>query len=81
MIPPDLVKEYLKRIIYLCTLSNYKFTFKRLSVFLGEKLIFFVFVFETGFLCSPGCPGTHFVDQAGFELRYPPAFAPPECWD
>jgi hypothetical protein len=30
---------------------------------------------ETGFLCSPGCPGTHFVDQAGFELRNPPASA------
>ena len=42
-------------------------------------LFFFVFVFvlffETGFLCSPGCPGTHSVDQAGFELRNPPAFA------
>ena len=25
-------------------------------------------------LCSPGCPGTHFVDQAGLELRNPPAF-------
>jgi hypothetical protein len=24
-------------------------------------------------LYSPGCPGTHFVDQAGFELRNPPA--------
>ncbi|EDL29934.1 mCG148039 [Mus musculus] len=24
-------------------------------------------------LCSPGCPGTHFVDQAGLELRNPPA--------
>ncbi len=22
-------------------------------------------------LCSPGCPGTHFVDQAGLELRLP----------
>jgi hypothetical protein len=26
-------------------------------------------------LCSPGCPGTHFVDQAGFELRNPSASA------
>ena len=26
-------------------------------------------------LYSPGCPGTHFVDQAGLELRYPPASA------
>jgi hypothetical protein len=26
-------------------------------------------------LCSLGCPGTHFVDQAGLELRNPPASA------
>jgi hypothetical protein len=26
-------------------------------------------------LCSPGCPGTQFVDQAGLELRNPPASA------
>jgi hypothetical protein len=26
-------------------------------------------------LCSPGCPGTHFVDQAGPEIRNPPASA------
>jgi hypothetical protein len=25
------------------------------------------------FLCSPGCPGTHFVDQAGLQLRNLPA--------
>jgi hypothetical protein len=25
--------------------------------------------------CSPGCPGTHFVDQAGFKLRNLPASA------
>jgi hypothetical protein len=24
-------------------------------------------------LYSPGCPGAHFVDQAGLELRNPPA--------
>ncbi len=28
-------------------------------------------------LYSPGCPGTHFVDQVGLELRNPPASAPP----
>jgi hypothetical protein len=35
-------------------------------------LVGFVF-FETGFLCVAlaGCPGTHFVDQAGLELRNP----------
>jgi hypothetical protein len=26
-------------------------------------------------LCSPGCPGTHFVDQDGLELRNLPASA------
>jgi hypothetical protein len=26
-------------------------------------------------LCSPGCPGTHSIDQAGLELRNPPASA------
>ena len=26
-------------------------------------------------LCSPGCPGAHSVDQAGLELRDPPASA------
>jgi hypothetical protein len=26
-------------------------------------------------LYSPGCPGTHFVDQAGLEFRNPPASA------
>jgi hypothetical protein len=26
-------------------------------------------------LYGPGCPGTHFVDQAGLELRNPPASA------
>jgi hypothetical protein len=24
-------------------------------------------------LCSPGCPGTHSVDQTGLKLRDPPA--------
>jgi hypothetical protein len=26
-------------------------------------------------VCSPGCPRTHSVDQAGLELRNPPASA------
>jgi hypothetical protein len=26
-------------------------------------------------LCSPDCPGTHFVDQAGLKLRNPPSSA------
>jgi hypothetical protein len=38
------------------------------------------FLFGTGFLHSPGCPETYYVDQAGLELRDPPAFAS-ECYD
>jgi hypothetical protein len=41
-------------------------------------LLFFVclFVFQDRVsLCSLGCPGTHSVDQAGLELRDPPASA------
>jgi hypothetical protein len=45
--------------------------------------VLFVFVFCFCFLfyqdrvslCSPGCPGTHSVDQAGLELRNLPASA------
>jgi hypothetical protein len=37
---------------------------------------FFFLVFRVRVsLCSPDCPGTHFVDQAGLELRNPPASA------
>jgi hypothetical protein len=37
---------------------------------------FFCLVFRDRVsLCSPGCPGTHSVDQAGLELRNPPASA------
>jgi hypothetical protein len=39
-------------------------------------LFCFVFLFRDRVsLCSPGCPGTHSVDQAGLELRNPPASA------
>ena len=31
-------------------------------------------------LCSPGCPGTHSVEQDGLELRNPPASAS-QSWD
>jgi hypothetical protein len=44
------------------------------------RQLFFFFLFGFFFqdkdsLYSPGCPGTHFVDQAGLELRNPPASA------
>jgi hypothetical protein len=42
----------------------------------GWGLCLFVLVFGDRIsLYSPGCPGTHFVDQAGLELRNPPASA------
>jgi hypothetical protein len=39
-------------------------------LFLNKLLVLF---FKTVSLCSPGCPGTHSVDQAGLELRDSPA--------
>jgi hypothetical protein len=45
-------------------------------VFVCLFVCLFVLVFlDMVSLCSPGCPGTHFVDQAGLELRNPPASA------
>jgi hypothetical protein len=46
-------------------------------VFIGLLFVCFFFFFlvfrDKVSLCSPGYPGTHFVDQAGLELRNPPA--------
>jgi hypothetical protein len=46
-----------------------------LLVFPSEQRLFFFFlVFQDRVsLYSPGCPGTHSVDQAGLKLRNPPA--------
>jgi hypothetical protein len=41
----------------------------------GGFLVFGFWFFKTGFLRSPGCPGTHFVDQAVLKLRNLPASA------
>ena len=40
-----------------------------------DTFFFFLVFRDRVSLCSPGCPGTHFVDQAGLELRNPPASA------
>jgi hypothetical protein len=51
------------------------FSFLLLLVFLF-CFVLFCFVFQDRVsLYSPGCPGTHFVDQAGLELRNLPASA------
>jgi hypothetical protein len=41
----------------------------------GGFLFVFLFFQDRVSLCSPGCPGTHSVDQTGLELRNPPASA------
>jgi hypothetical protein len=47
--------------------------------FINENIMLTIIILGGGrdrvSLCSPGCPGTHFVDQAGLELRNPPASA------
>jgi hypothetical protein len=52
------------------------------KVRLQANLFLFIYLFIYFFvprdrvsLWSPGCPGTHSVDQAGLELRNPPACA------
>jgi hypothetical protein len=45
------------------------------GVFVLFYFLFFLVFRDRVSLCSPGCPGTHFLDQAGLELRNPPASA------
>ena len=46
------------------------------KLFLLLLFVSFCFVFRDRVsLCSPGCPGTHSVDQADLELRNQPASA------
>jgi hypothetical protein len=45
-----------------------------LSITFHLVLLLFFFQDKVS-LCSAGCPGTHFVDQAGLELRNLPASA------
>jgi hypothetical protein len=47
-----------------------------LLLLLVVVVVLFLFIFQDRvFLCSPGCLGTHSVDQAGLELRNLPASA------
>jgi hypothetical protein len=54
------------------TLSHFAL---HLSVFDGSFCFCFWFFQDRVSLCSPGCPGTHSVDQAGLKLRNLPASA------
>jgi hypothetical protein len=58
--------------------SFYLLNFVGLLVWFGLVWFGLVLVFSRqGSLYSPGCPGTHFVDQAGLEFRN----LPPKGWD
>jgi hypothetical protein len=46
-----------------------------LFLFFVLLLLLLLFFGDRVSLCSPGCPGTHSVDQAGLELRNLPASA------
>jgi hypothetical protein len=53
-----------------CVLGYFKGLVKDLL-----SVCLFLFFQDRVSLCSPGCPGTHFVDQADLELRNLPASA------
>jgi hypothetical protein len=66
--------------------SEFKFKFRLWETYGPQKshpwivclfvCLFVLFCWDRVSLCnSPGCPGTYFVDQAGFKLRDPPASA------
>jgi hypothetical protein len=60
-----------------------KLCLKKYLRVIREGFFGFVYLFCFGdrvSLYSPGCPGTHFVDQAGLELRNPPASASHHTW-
>jgi hypothetical protein len=47
----------------------------RIPLHMGSFFFFLLVFRDRVSLCSPGCPETHFVDQAGLELRNLPASA------
>lgn len=57
--------------LHFCYLA-WTFLFHIIYSFL---FVCFSFFLETGFLCSPSCPGTCYVNQACLELRDLSAFA------
>jgi hypothetical protein len=70
-----LIQEQTQVSSELCGNIEVCFTFIELITLFPFSFFFFFGFIKTGFLCSPGCPETHFVDQAGLELRNLPASA------
>jgi hypothetical protein len=58
--------------VYTCCMPAMVYMWRSDDKFI---FIFIVFFRDKVSLCSPGCPGTHSVDQAGLELRNLPASA------
>jgi hypothetical protein len=59
-----------------CLLGNFLLPREnKINYFFFFFFFFFWFFRDRVSLYSPGCPGAHFVDQAGLELRNPPASA------
>jgi hypothetical protein len=74
--------EFAASLVYKMSSRIAKATPKYLSQKKQKVILFiylFIWLFETGFLCSPACPGTHSVDQTGLELRNPPASSIPSA--
>jgi hypothetical protein len=76
---------YMYLCMYIITYTDNASPYGFYTIWLFHVLFCFVFFFSFLFffflfrdrvsLYRPGCPGTHFVDQAGLKLRNPPASA------
>jgi hypothetical protein len=82
---PDIT--YFHFVTCLVSFQNFKYSYLCFIAYcVSDKIFSFFFLFcfclfvclfvcNRVFLYSPGCPGIHFVDQAGLELRNTPASA------
>jgi hypothetical protein len=70
LVRPGSQKKYYYYYYYYCLSQGFFFV-----LFLVFVFCFVLFFRDRVFLYSPGCPGTHFVDQAGLEIRNLPASA------
>jgi hypothetical protein len=54
---------------------------RRRNIKAGKRVCFAWCYLKQVSLCSPGCPGTCSVDQAGLELTEICLLLPSKCWD
>jgi hypothetical protein len=79
--PTHCLLQWLNKLLvcyFCCSLrcSIVQVVLELMATLLPQLFFFLNCFFKTGFLYwAPGCPGTHSVDQAGLELRNPPATA------